>query len=191
MTRQVLCVTDIGFKRADFPTNTIPQRTCLKANSKTKSSTPSRRGGLCFKRSKTESCGLERPTSTPSARANQFSNGAILIKTLRREPSGGSAFAEGQVDGRTIGQIVGVSGRNTPGVKIPGNRTFKTGVDGFDRAFDTEVAVFENLATKLRPGDRGTIRIFSERPFCESCSDVIRQFRDRFPGMDLIPSTGP
>ena len=101
------------------------------------------------------------------------------------------AFAEGQVGGRTIGEIVGVSGKNTPGVKIPSNRTFKTGVDGFDRAFDAEVAVFENLARKLRPGDKGTIRLFSERPFCESCSGVIQQFEQKFPGIKLVPSTGP
>jgi hypothetical protein len=46
--------------------------------------------------------------------------------------------------------------------------------------------VLENLARKLKPGDSGTIKLVSELPFCDSCSDVIRQFREMFPNIRLI-----
>ncbi|MFN5709537.1 MAG: deaminase domain-containing protein, partial [Planctomycetota bacterium] len=96
------------------------------------------------------------------------------------------AFAEGHVGGKSIGEIVGVSGKNTPGAIMPSDRIFKTGIDEFDRAFDAEVFVLENLARKLKPGDSGTIKLVSELPFCDSCSDVIRQFREMFPNIRLI-----
>ncbi|MFN6205569.1 MAG: deaminase domain-containing protein [Planctomycetota bacterium] len=69
---------------------------------------------------------------------------------------------------------------------MPSDRIFKTGIDEFDRAFDAEVFVLENLARKLKPGDSGTIKLVSELPFCDSCSDVIRQFREMFPNIRLI-----
>ncbi len=96
------------------------------------------------------------------------------------------AFAEGHVGGKSIGEIVGVSGKNTPGAIMPSDRIFKTGIDEFDRAFDAEVFVLENLTRKLKPGDSGTIKLVSELPFCDSCSDVIRQFREMFPNIRLI-----
>ena|GEM_PF-3071279 len=96
------------------------------------------------------------------------------------------AFAEGYVGGKSIGEIIGISGESTPGVLMPLQRTFATGVDQFDRAFDAEVFVLEKLSQKIKPTDCGTIKLVSERPFCASCSSVITQFQRMFPNINLI-----
>lgn len=96
------------------------------------------------------------------------------------------AFGEGHINGKDFGEVLGVSGRNTPGVQMSSQRIFRTGVDEFDRAFDGEVFVLENFARRLKPTDSGAIRLVSERTFCDSCSDVVTQFRQRFPNIRLI-----
>ena len=63
------------------------------------------------------------------------------------------AFGEGHINGKDFGEVLGVSGRNTPGVQMPSQRIFRTGVDEFDRAFDGEVFVLENFARRLTPTD--------------------------------------
>jgi len=85
-----------------------------------------------------------------------------------------------------FGEILGISGRNTPGTTMPANRLFKTGVVGHPRNFDAEVFVVENLARKLNANASGTIRLVSERAFCRSCFSVIDQFEKLFPNIRLI-----
>ena len=84
-----------------------------------------------------------------------------------------------------VGEIVGVSKLNTPGVKLPEERIFKA-IDNRDA--DSEVFVFGHLAQSLglEPGDKGIIRVVSERPFCESCQGVISQSYDIFPQIRLV-----
>ena len=96
------------------------------------------------------------------------------------------AFGEGHINGKDFGEVLGVSGKNTPGVGMPANRIFTTGIDEFDRAFDAEVFVLENFASRLNPNDSGTLKLVSERLFCDSCSSVIEQFQERFPNINLI-----
>ena len=100
------------------------------------------------------------------------------------------AYAEGYVDGADIGEIVGVSGQKGPGVAMPESRVFTTGVDQYPRDLDLEVFVLENLAQKLSPNSSGTVVLISERPFCDSCSNVIAQFQAMFPNITLILRSG-
>ena len=58
------------------------------------------------------------------------------------------------------------------------------------RANDTEVKILESLADRLRPDSAGVVNLYTERPPCASCLDVIRQFREAFPGVTLNVTFG-
>jgi hypothetical protein len=100
------------------------------------------------------------------------------------------AYGEGHIDGKDYGEVVGVSGQTTPGVMLRGERVFETGVVGHNRAWDAEVFVLEGYARKLTPASRGTLTLVSERALCESCSDVVSQFREMFPNVNLVIRAG-
>lgn len=59
------------------------------------------------------------------------------------------------------------------------------------RSNDTEWALLENVARRITPETRGTVRLFSERPCCPSCQLVIARFQRTYPNIQLIVSTGP
>lgn len=71
---------------------------------------------------------------------------------------------------------------------MPGARQFTA--PNPSRAFDSEVFLFEDLATRLSPTSTGTVHLYSERIVCPSCNDVIDQFTAKFPGIKLNISTG-
>lgn len=54
-----------------------------------------------------------------------------------------------------------------------------------DRVTDSEAKILNNVAVQL--GDNtavtGTINLFTERPPCSSCSNVIDLFRSKYPGI--------
>jgi hypothetical protein len=62
----------------------------------------------------------------------------------------------------------------------------------FDREYDAEVKLLENFTQKYgsTPNIKGTLRLTSERPFCTSCSDVIEQFKQKFPNIQLDLTNG-
>lgn len=104
------------------------------------------------------------------------------------------AFAEYEINGST-GEIIGVSGKadraGTAGV--PNQRKFKTITtpDGNPRTLDAEVKILEELASQLPSNASGKVHLFSELPFCQSCSGVIKQFKEQFPNVEVIISHGP
>ena len=57
----------------------------------------------------------------------------------------------------------------------------------YSRSNDTEYKLLSNIADKL--GDntsaRGKITIFSEKPVCDSCSNVAQQFKERYPNITI------
>ena len=53
--------------------------------------------------------------------------------------------------------------------------------DNIPRIYDTEAKFLEFVASQKRPTDHFTITILSEKHMCESCQDVLRQFREQFP----------
>ena len=61
------------------------------------------------------------------------------------------------------------------------------------RFSDTEFKLLNSIANRLGPSSdsiTGTINLHSELPMCDSCSSVVSQFRDMFPGIDLNVTTG-
>ena len=58
------------------------------------------------------------------------------------------------------------------------------------RSTDTEYKILNDLAQRLKPDARGTIRIFTERCPCPSCAGAIAAFRKLFPGIKLIVNNG-
>ena len=101
------------------------------------------------------------------------------------------AFAQFKISGQEE-TLVAVSGEtNLPGLApVPKGRVFNTFVINGDRANDAEVKLLEKLALRLKSESTGIIKIYSERPFCKSCQNVIDQFRRRFPKVELIVSSG-
>ena len=59
--------------------------------------------------------------------------------------------------------------------------------EGYMRDMDTEFKILETVAQRL--GDNkeavGRIDLISEKAVCPSCTDVITQFRDRYPKIQL------
>jgi hypothetical protein len=99
-------------------------------------------------------------------------------------PEHNLAIAEITVDGRPREQIAAFSGPD----RIPGT------ADPVDpnqahflvkRPNDSEVKILERLAATLRYDAHGTVVLYSERIPCPSCSLLIHQFKEEFPGIQL------
>ncbi|WP_156117043.1 T7SS effector LXG polymorphic toxin [Lysinibacillus odysseyi] len=67
------------------------------------------------------------------------------------------------------------------------NRIFKNYViDEFPRYNDTEVKILEDIASKIKdPNIKGEINLFSELNTCQSCTNVILEFREKYPNIKL------
>jgi hypothetical protein len=103
------------------------------------------------------------------------------------------AFAEVDVTAYQ-GELLGVSGKTARrGFVAPEQiRLFRTHeVGSFFRGYDAETLILENIGKQLSPDSFGTIRLFSERPVCGSCEGVAAQFRQAFPKIKLVISSGP
>ncbi|MFC0400797.1 RHS repeat-associated core domain-containing protein [Paraburkholderia rhizosphaerae] len=99
------------------------------------------------------------------------------------------ATSDFEINGRK-GTADALSGRNTndaPFVKIPDleSRKFSTFDVGHSREFDSEVKIFEHIANEFPTTATGRIDLYSELPICDSCSSVINQFREMFPGIEV------
>ncbi|MGX7420747.1 deaminase domain-containing protein, partial [Carnobacterium gallinarum] len=56
----------------------------------------------------------------------------------------------------------------------------------YDRFHDTEAKILEDIASKITdPNTFGTIDLFTELPACQSCSNIILEFRSKFPNIQL------
>ncbi|OKP83154.1 hypothetical protein A3842_00665 [Paenibacillus sp. P3E] len=56
----------------------------------------------------------------------------------------------------------------------------------FDRFHDTEAKILEDIASQIKnPSIRGKIDLYTELPACQSCSNVILEFRRMFPNIEL------
>ncbi|HIE4217113.1 TPA: deaminase domain-containing protein [Proteus mirabilis] len=88
--------------------------------------------------------------------------------------------------------VSGINTNDKPFVQIPdvNKRKFKTFEVGHDRAFDSEVKIFEHIANKYPTTAKGRIDLFSERAVCDSCSNVITQFKKMYPNIEVHISTG-
>ena len=103
------------------------------------------------------------------------------------------AFAEVEIDGQ-VDELIAVSGRaSRPGtVNLPAELRFSLfSVGPNPRTLDAERKILENLAVRLTPESRGTVRLFSERIPCLSCAGALQQFREAFPHIRLVVTHGP
>lgn len=64
-------------------------------------------------------------------------------------------------------------------------------VDGYPRYHDTEAKILEDIASQINdPNAYGTINLFTEKAACQSCTNVILEFRRKFPNIKLNVFTG-
>ncbi|MFE9690577.1 FG-GAP-like repeat-containing protein [Micromonospora sp. NPDC005806] len=140
----------------------------------------------------TKPAGGNRPSNNPGCKGDSCTPKQVAAE-YRANPANGVgsrrnvAVAQHDIDG-VSGQRIGVSGQHTnPGsVAAPKSRVFNPG----ERPFDSENKIFEHYAANLSPNARGTINLYSERVPCPSCSSVIDQFREMFPGIRVNVSWG-
>ncbi|MCC3318095.1 deaminase domain-containing protein [Nocardia africana] len=103
------------------------------------------------------------------------------------------AVARGEIDGQEV-SLDAVSGTNSPTstVPTPENPVLEPqSEDGsVARPTDSEFKILDNLAQQLRPGAKGTINLYTERPPCDSCLNVIEQFKHKYPGVEVVVTYG-
>jgi len=119
-----------------------------------------------------------------------FERVAQIREQLGVSPYKNIAIAEFEIGGDTD-ELIAISGRSTrPGtVGLPQQPIFVTFEipPGHSRAYDSEYKLLEELGSRYAqtPDVEGTINLFTERSPCDSCTNVIAQFRRRFPNIIL------
>jgi hypothetical protein len=138
---------------------------------------------------KLESPALKYPDGIPPAEGARLTEGVRSSLQLKGR---NVAVAEVNVGGKSE-MVTAVSGKASPRgtVPAPENPLFTTKPSGaMTRDYDSEVKLLEDVAKDLPSDARGTISLYTERAPCNSCEGVIQQFRDRFPGINLIVTHG-
>ncbi|MFA4134241.1 MULTISPECIES: deaminase domain-containing protein [unclassified Brevibacillus] len=119
----------------------------------------------------------------------------ILEQKLRRLETGNLASAKVDISGIEKGYI-SHSQINTLDdlfadldnfTHLKNDRVFETYVeDGFPRYQDTEAKILEDIASKIKdPTIKGEIDFFSHFDVCQSCTNLIFEFRRKFPNIKL------
>ncbi|EEN4858770.1 hypothetical protein GK134_02910 [Salmonella enterica] len=92
----------------------------------------------------------------------------------------------------TADALSGMNTNNSPFLHTPadGSRKFTTFEVGHDRAFDSEVKIFEHIANKFPTTAKGRIDLYSELKVCPSCSEVITQFKAMYPNIEVNVTWG-
>ncbi|PVL83820.1 hypothetical protein C4797_19840 [Salmonella enterica subsp. enterica serovar Weslaco] len=92
----------------------------------------------------------------------------------------------------TADALSGMNTNNSPFLHTPadGSRKFTTFEVGHDRAFDSEVKIFEHIANKFPTMAKGRIDLYSELKVCPSCSEVITQFKAMYPNIEVNVTWG-
>jgi The BURPS668_1122 family of deaminases len=142
----------------------------------------------------------DRPLRAPAA---QYRNGippregARLARSIRDSvpnipEDSNVAVAEAALDYKGRKLYAAVSGRDAPLLPSPKDgRWFHAGHSGaIWRGFDTEAKILENIATDLPVDATGTVNLYTELSPCFSCTSVIEQFRQRFPGIRVNVTWG-
>lgn len=137
------------------------------------------------------------PTTAEFFRKVEIATGLEQIQNIRQQyiisKDKNVGFADVEVDEQKW-RIVAHSGRNSkPETSpVPEKRFFKTGTDGFERSTDSEVKILEEFAGKYENNRKvkGKIYLFTERPPCESCTNLVEQFRVMFPNVKIEIASG-
>ncbi len=93
-----------------------------------------------------------------------------------------------QAEGAELEMMYSTSGKHVfPGAAaLPEETMFETLVVSYDRAYDAERILLENLAKGINPNRRYTFYLFAEKPYCPGCSSVINQFSEAFPNVAIV-----
>ena len=72
-------------------------------------------------------------------------------------------------------------------LKSENERIFTTYVEvNYPRYHDTEAKILEDIASQIKDINvSGTVRMYSELPCCQSCSNIILEFKRKFPNIEL------
>lgn len=138
------------------------------------------------------STALQKPSAVRTLEPIPSDEGLHEIERLREllgiDDDQNIAYAELTINGE-YEELIAVSGIRSPAgtVTLPEERLFDTFDVDFDRSADAEVKLLEEIARRLQRGAPtcAMIRLFSERPSCDSCEGVIVQFRAEFPEPDI------
>jgi hypothetical protein len=98
------------------------------------------------------------------------------------------AYSEVNLAGEEAEELVAISGNKAPGdtVGMPEAPKFEPRPQGYDlRDNHSETKILERIAEKATPNSKGVVTIYTEREPCPSCEDIVRQFREMFPGIVL------
>jgi The BURPS668_1122 family of deaminases len=93
--------------------------------------------------------------------------------------------------GNDRGELIAISGRSTRSgtVGLPDEPLFQTFEvpPGHSRAYDSERKLLEEVGLRYvqTPEVQGRVNLWTEREPCDSCCEVIEQFRRRFPNIRL------
>jgi len=107
------------------------------------------------------------------------------------------AYLQGQIDG--IGIIDALDNYRVSNDPLNSNPIFEPSfVKAHVRDTDSEFKILDDLAKELGAtssaeeisGFSGTLQLVSENPFCASCSRIITEFSNIFPGIDLTLVNG-
>jgi hypothetical protein len=137
------------------------------------------------------------PTTAEFVRQAEVVKGLQKVKEFRQEFGIGNrrnvGVADIEANGEKWTRVAHSQDQSKKGTSpVPTKRFFKTDVDGYNRAFDSEIKILEEFASKYanQRNVKGTIYLFTERPPCGSCTDVFPQFRKMFPNVKLEVASG-
>ena len=86
-------------------------------------------------------------------------------------------------------ELIAISGAESRvGLPAPRDRAFETFDIRHDRSCDAEVKIFEYLDKKVKSHTKAAVYLHSELPVCDSCRDVIQQFKDKYSKIKIFTS---
>jgi len=71
--------------------------------------------------------------------------------------------------------------------QIVNKQNIVDGADGWDRIVDTESKILEDVSSKLKiiNNPSGNIKLYTDLKPCPSCENVIKQFKDKYPNINI------
>ncbi|MCP3935319.1 MAG: hypothetical protein GY708_08100 [Actinomycetia bacterium] len=101
-----------------------------------------------------------------------------------------AAIADVSIGGDATYELVAASGlhHHVGAVDVPSNPVFTAGVVGRRGLadLDSEYKILEEIANRIGPASEtvtGAVRLYTERPACDSCLGVLMQFSERYPNI--------
>ncbi|TQN30188.1 putative deaminase of polymorphic toxin system [Haloactinospora alba] len=94
------------------------------------------------------------------------------------------------VDSNTLAASSGKKEKDNGLVKSLEEPVFETEEGGNSGRYDSEVKLLEDIDSRISKDSTGTIEMYTERPPCISCQNVVDQFISKYPGIDIKVTWG-